>query len=121
TFPGISGSASADEPVLDWTGFYAGAHLGAAIDYDKVHNPYGASIFGDNVRSPGPFIGLQGGYNYQFGRALVGLEADVNWANLEGTFTCLQTANTPAGFPPTFLGGAFGSTCQVKHDLFGAL
>jgi opacity protein-like surface antigen len=118
---GMGAKARADGPALDWSGFYAGAHLGGAIDYDKFSDPYGPSIFGGNVRSPGPFIGLQGGYNYQLGRALLGLEADVSWANLEGSYTCLQPARAVPGFPPQFLGGAFGSTCETRHDLFGSL
>ena len=65
-----------------------GAHLGGALDLTDVADPFGASIYGDTVRAPGPLAGGQAGYNWQFGRALIGLEADVSWADLFGTETC---------------------------------
>ena len=82
--------AWADDAPFSWTGFSVGAQTGAAMDYSKFSNPYGATLFGDEVRSPGPFIGGQIGYNYQDGQLVYGVQADAAWANMQGTATCMQ-------------------------------
>ena len=74
--------ALADDAAFNWTGVYIGAHAGGAIDYNDFSNPYGTTLFGDEVRSPGPLVGGQIGFNYQFGQAVVGLQADASWANM---------------------------------------
>ena len=56
--------------VSSWTGFYVGANAGYSWgETDKVRNKQGFTGGG------------QIGYDYQFGRFLLGLEADVNWRN----------------------------------------
>ena len=52
------------------------------------HDPYGASIYGDTVRTPGALVGGQLGYNWQRGEIVYGLEADLSWAAMDGTKTC---------------------------------
>ena len=74
--------AEAGEPTFNWSGVYIGAHTGGAIDYSKFSNPYGPTLFGDEVRSPGPIGGLQFGGNYQMGQVVLGLQADVSGANM---------------------------------------
>jgi hypothetical protein len=64
--------AEAGEPTYNWSGVYVGAHMGGAIDYSNFSNPYGPTLFGNDVRSPGPFGGLQIGTNYQSGLAVFG-------------------------------------------------
>jgi outer membrane immunogenic protein len=57
--------AAAPVPYYDWTGFYAGAHVGAATN---------ASANGDT-----DFIGGgQVGFNYQIGRWVVGVEGELS-------------------------------------------
>jgi opacity protein-like surface antigen len=116
-----TGAAHADETRFKWTGFYAGAHTGAAMDYSDFSNPYGANLFGGETRSPGPFLGGQIGYNYQDGIAVYGLQADATWANMQGTATCMQPAHQLPAMNPAFVGGAFGATCQTEPDWFGTL
>jgi opacity protein-like surface antigen len=126
---GVSGLPSvspASEPTpmpgkVIWTGVYIGGHMGAALDKSEFSNPYGSSIFGDDVRSPGPFAGGQLVVNYQAGRIVLGLEADISSADSEGTFTCLQPGRFVPGIATGFLGGAFGATCQVQADWFGTI
>src|SRR4051794_34665173 len=58
--------------AVDWTGFYAGAHIGNAA----VSNQWNSSSAGPGIRSPFPGAftsggnvgGVQFGYNYQIGR-----------------------------------------------------
>jgi opacity protein-like surface antigen len=112
----------ADDAPFRWTGFYVGAHTGAARDDSDFANPYGRTLFGNEVRSPGPFIGGQLGYNYQYRQAVFGLQADASWANLQGTATCMQPVRRlPAAPPVQFVGGAFGATCEVEPDAFGTI
>ncbi len=113
--------AWADDAPFSWTGFYVGAQTGAAMDYSKFSNPYGATLFGDEVRSPGPFIGGQIGYNYQDGQLVYGVQADAAWANMQGTATCMQPRRTLPSLGTDFQGGAFGATCQVEPDWFGTV
>lgn len=69
---------------FDWTGFYGGANLGLGFGQtiDTVNAPPG-TLFS---RTPGTFngtaAGLQGGYNFQAGWAVFGVETDIQWANL---------------------------------------
>ena len=83
-----SAHAQSTEPAYGWGGFYIGAHLGGALELTDIGDPFGASIYGDTVRAPGPLAGGQAGYNWQHGRGLFGLEVDANWADLFGTETC---------------------------------
>lgn len=117
------GPASRPAPVapFTWTGFYLGPHLGGALDRSDVSNPYGQTLFGDEVRSPGTLAGGQIGYNKQYGALVVGVETDVSWADLDGTFTCLQPVRGQPDVGPSFIGGAFGATCRVQADWLGTL
>lgn len=107
----VSTPAVAESPVpYDWGGFYVGAHLGGALGLADVGNPFGASIFGDTVRMPGPIAGGQFGYNWQSGTVLLGLEADVSGADLAGTNTCFA-----------FSGYYISANCRAGIDVLGTL
>src|SRR5215470_530132 len=71
-----------------WTGFYFGAHIGAAFASTEIADPLGVPIYGDNVRSPGFTGGGQIGFNYQLGSIVFGAEADASWVDSDGTNTC---------------------------------
>jgi outer membrane immunogenic protein len=65
--------------AYNWTGFYLGINGGGG---------WGHSNWDTSAASIGISGGVAGGtagYNWQFGNAVLGLEADVNWANLKGT------------------------------------
>src|SRR5580704_8641621 len=93
------GTAMAAVPIVkvqpraswSWTGAYAGFHVGGTLGVSKFEDPFGASIFGDNVRTPGFFAGGEVGFNWQpSGSALVlGAEADFSRMDSDGTNTCL--------------------------------
>jgi len=74
--------------VYSWTGFYLGINGGGGWGHSSWRD---ASA---GVDLSGGLVGGTAGYNLQVGKAVVGLEGDVDWANLSGTGT---SAGCPAG------------------------
>jgi outer membrane immunogenic protein len=80
-----------------WTGFYIGGNVGAGWAKNDTSNagvlPLGAGVpFSIPLTSQtmsGFIGGLQGGYNYQFGNFVIGVEADGDWGDVNGTAPCL--------------------------------
>jgi outer membrane immunogenic protein len=71
-------------PPFSWTGLYIGANLGVgaarftALDFDGIWD------FGDfTTNHIGWTAGVQGGYNYQIGGLVLGVEADINWTSFD--------------------------------------
>lgn len=96
-----SGSASearADEPGAvphasqnSWTGFYVGVHAGYGFgegDGDTSFLPdpstFGAQPFSSSIEADGFIGGGQAGYDWQFGKYVVGVEADLSWSDVQG-------------------------------------
>jgi opacity protein-like surface antigen len=128
--PTVAGAADpgpkpAPSAQWNWAGFYLGAYTGGGLERSHVDNPYGPTLFGDNVRSPGPLLGGQIGYDWQTGPWVLGVQADLASAQLNGTFTCLQPARNIGPLPPEnvpgFLGGAYGATCDVQPRWLGTM
>lgn len=89
-------------PIFSWTGFYVGVNAGYAGN--KFEYPFSGDVniredaqsmlgrpgtytYGGkpSITSSGGVFGGQVGYNWQFAnRWVVGLEADYQWANIEG-------------------------------------
>ena len=87
-------------PYYNWTGFYVGINGGGAwgrSSYDFPGAPTG------NFNTNGWLGGATAGYNYQMGQLVLGVEGDIDWANVKGSTTCL--------------GGAF--SCQTQNDWLG--
>ncbi len=61
--PISSGPIAPAPPAWFWTGFYVGGHVGAAVGTANFADPFGSSIFGDNVTTPGFMAGGQIGLN----------------------------------------------------------
>jgi opacity protein-like surface antigen/outer membrane protease len=103
--------AGGDLPIrYDWSGFYLGAHLGGGLQLTDVHDPFGASIYGDVVRSPGPIIGGQAGYNWQSGATVLGVEAELSWTDAFGTNTCFA-----------YSGFFISADCRVQTNTLGTV
>jgi outer membrane immunogenic protein len=70
-------------PVWSWTGLYVGGDVGYAssnVDHSVTVNALSVST------KPSGFIGgIHGGYNWQFGQFVAGLETDIAWANISHT------------------------------------
>lgn len=78
-------------PAWFWTGFYVGVHVGAAAGTANFADPFGSTIFGDKVTTPGYLAGGQVGFNWQTPNSnwVVGVEADASSLTSDGTNTCL--------------------------------
>src|SRR5947209_1627618 len=73
----------------DWSGAFLGAHLGAGFSYRDWTLVGGAtSEAGDAA-----MLGGQIGYNYQVGKTVVGVEADLSWGNLKDESLCPDGSN----------------------------
>ena len=99
----VSGAQAADLPVIspplaatpapavDWSGFYAGVHLGYGFGETDVSVP--AAPFFAQYDIDGWLAGVQAGYNFQSGMWLFGVEADIAYSSIDGSMTV-------AGQPP---------------------
>lgn len=73
-------------PIFTWTGFYAGVNAG--YGWVSGNNGYYDPTFGFIERGgdEGGFVGgAQIGYNYQIGSFVVGVETDLQYANLSNS------------------------------------
>jgi opacity protein-like surface antigen len=111
-----AGLAEADGPptalggAFTWNGIYMGLQMGGAWGEAHVSDPFGSSIYGDNIHTRGPLAGGAIGANWQKGTAVIGIEADANWADIEGTNTCFA-----------FSGFFVSANCRFHVDAFGTL
>ncbi len=72
--------AKAPAAVYDWTGFYVGGHLGWAWTDKNWRTPAGADL--TSYTADGFIGGVQGGYNWQTGAWVVGVEAQASWGDV---------------------------------------
>lgn len=98
--------------LYDWTGFYLGANAGLAggsfeHPFSLTDPATGTELLDGSadITSNGFFGGVQAGYNHQFDNFVVGLEGDIQFANIEGSVTASVTDVTGAltGTPGTTL------------------
>lgn len=86
---GIVSPSVAGAQTLDWTGYYAGTHIGNAATGNQWKGATGAGgEFPGAFTSGGIVNGFQAGYNRQWGRWVVGVEAEATIADIEGTARC---------------------------------
>lgn len=82
-------------PVYSWTGFYVGGHVGYGWGSDTVGVASNALVLTPlitigtipsslNLNSKGWLGGLQFGYNFQAGKMVYGVEADVSLTDIAG-------------------------------------
>ena len=98
--------------AYNWIGFYVGGHVGGGLATTEFTNPFGGSIFGDSVRSPGFLGGGQLGYNWQAPGSnwVLGLQGDISALASDGDNTCFaSSAHT------------INSTCRVRPELASTL
>ena len=110
----VTGASAADLPramppvkapayvpaIYSWNGFYLGINGGGGFGHSDW------SGIGDTHVSGG-LVGVTAGYNWQSGQWGFGLEGDIDWSNIKGSFT---NAACPTGCETknTWLGTARG-------------
>lgn len=112
------GAASA-QTAINWSGLYVGAHAGfASGDLRGHYNETGDDFPGDQTTAGGIF-GLQGGYNWQFGRRVYGFEIDVTGGDISKSFLQGDIATpSTARFETTLLTSArFRSGIAIDNTL----
>src|SRR6516165_8095866 len=110
SFTVVAGSAFAADmplrappPVLayDWSGFYLGGVIGGGWTRTDTSNS-GLSILGVPVvqtTDSSSFIGgVEGGDRYQFGKLVIGWEADMVWGGNNNATSITTFSPTPAVF-----------------------
>jgi outer membrane immunogenic protein len=80
------------DPAYNWTGFYVGAHLGYGwednrTDVTTLPSPavFNEVPFSFNNKPSGILGGLQAGYNWQTGKFVWGVEADISATDIHGS------------------------------------
>jgi outer membrane immunogenic protein len=67
-------------PLYSWTGFYIGINGGGGWGASNWDSAGGFNLSGG-------LVGGTVGYNYQIGRAVLGIEGDADWTDIRGTGT----------------------------------
>jgi outer membrane immunogenic protein len=96
------GGAPWPDQVMNWSGLYLGANLG----YGLARNPDTLNIAPDppftfsekfNLAPHGVVGGVQGGYNWQVARWVLGLETDIQGADQDDHQTCVAACDLVFG------------------------
>ena len=70
--------------TTDWSGFYAGLHIGGGRGIMELPPVAPGIIAIDNFAMSGWLAGAQLGANVQYGNLVLGVEGDASWANAFG-------------------------------------
>jgi outer membrane immunogenic protein len=109
-------------PAATWAGLYIGGNVGygwgkGGTDFSSTVDPaaFGVANTSLDSKSRGVIGGAQIGYNWQMGSLLIGLEADVQGADVKSSASSGPVFNT---FSAAFVPGSFRSADQ-KLSWFG--
>ena len=73
----------------NWTGFYLGGHFGYL--WGRTTLVDNGVVTDTNAPTNGAIGGVLGGYNWQNGALVLGVEGDIGWTNARGTGQSTQT------------------------------
>lgn len=73
----------------NWTGFYLGGHFGYL--WGRTTLVDNGVVTDTNAPTNGAIGGVLGGYNWQNGALVLGVEGDIGWTNARGTGQSAQT------------------------------
>ena len=74
-------------PVYNWTGIYLGINGGYGFGQQTPGSLFGDSFSAFNYNGNGWMGGITAGAQLQSGHTVIGLEADIDWANITGSGT----------------------------------
>ena len=76
------------QAYYDWSGAYLGLHVGFGWADSDLSSPLPAlidpAVDNDELEADGVFGGIQGGYNFQSGNFVFGIEADFSGTGIDG-------------------------------------
>jgi outer membrane immunogenic protein len=78
-------AAPMPQSVYNWTGFYLGGTAGGGLGNSEHLDQDALSSSDTKFQQAFGTLGVTGGYNYQFGSTVLGIEGDFNWANVDKT------------------------------------
>jgi outer membrane immunogenic protein len=119
--PAAADDVFTSTPSSNWTGVYIGANGGYAWagDYDSnitVFNPagvpYASGPLPYTIDLDGGFGGGQAGYNHQLGLVVVGVEADIQLSEIDGS-------SSTAYAPPVIFPFTYNASTEI--DWFGTV
>ena len=90
-------------PVYNWTGFYVGVNGGYGWGNQDPFNLLTNRFDQFSVPFSGGMFGGTFGGQIQSGHVVMGIEADIDWANINGSATVIPT-----------IGGALPGGCQRR-------
>jgi len=107
-------------PLFSWTGFYVGGQAGYAFGTDRSYDLLAANGTGTlgpptsalpgSFSASGPLGGGEIGANYQTGNVVLGIEADIDWSRIQGSY--IDDPSSPPGGQ---------STVTATVDWFGTV
>src|SRR5258708_10791560 len=78
---------SAVVPAVNWTGLYIGGHFGYGWAFPEITEALTGTTVGNPPRPRGILGGVQGGYNWQSGSWVYGIDLDFTWSGVQGSST----------------------------------
>jgi outer membrane immunogenic protein len=88
---------SASPPAFSWSGFYVGVNLGYGSTFGTASRSLPLGIADPGAELAGGLVGGQVGYNWQTGNYVLGIEADLQAADIRHDWSVTDGANAAAG------------------------
>lgn len=88
---------AAPAPIIvpTWNGFYVGINGGYA--WGTTNHTDATGVTSNNFRQNGWLAGVTSGTNWQFGQWVLGFEGDIDFADINGTFTSVALCSVNGG------------------------
>jgi outer membrane immunogenic protein len=102
--PEVPTKAAYTPRLFDWSGFYVGLNGGWA--WSRSQYDY-SGLPDTSFKGSGWLVGGTAGYNAQVGQTVFGVEADLDWADIDGNANCAAVAG-PCETKASWLGTVRG-------------
>jgi outer membrane immunogenic protein len=99
----VKAPAAVAAPLFNWSGFYYGLQGGYAWG-DSTHSNSAAGVSSGNIDTNGVLLGGTVGANWQTGTLVTGVEADLAWANADGSGGSAAACAVPCSTELNWLG-----------------
>ena len=114
--PGYQAPVVPPVPVYTWTGIYFGVNGGYGFGQQTPGSLFGGDFSAFNYNANGWLGGLTAGAQLQNGHTLLGLEADIDWAHINGSSSGTVSFNGSPMELPRYL-RRFHQSVRLEHVL----